>query len=57
MTKKSKRKRGKCLKAARDKRMKVLQRRAQLPLGELRKDVRKKVGKFWKGREHFPYGD
>ena len=43
--------------AARDKRKKVLQRRAQFPLGEIKKSIRTKAGKFWKRRAQFPYGD
>ena len=42
---------------AKEKNREVLQRRVQLPLGELRKDVRKKVGNFWKWRAPFPYRD
>ena len=44
-------------KAVRDKSKKVLQMRAQLPLGELKKYIRTKEGNFWKRRAHFPYGD
>ena len=44
-------------KQARDKSRKVLQRRVQLPLGELRKVVRTKEGNFWERRAWNPYGD
>ena len=37
-------------KEARDKSIKFLQRMGQFPLGELKKAVRKKPRKFWKGR-------
>ena len=44
-------------KAAKDKRSKVLQRRENFHLGELKKPIRKKIGKFLKRRAHVPYGD
>ena len=44
-------------KLVRDKSRQVLQRRVQLPLRELRKVVREKIGKSRKGKAKFPFGD
>ena len=61
MTKEVKEEKGKApkrnRKAAIDKSRKFLQRRAQLPLRELRKYARTKAGNFWKRRMQFSYGE